>query len=757
MGSSAEIFALIALAAVAWLITRRRRGHAKVMPSTIQPPMPTARPTIPAYQPANAATPPGASPLDTEAPAALPDAAKASPGNRHPTSPRLTTAAPRVTAPEMQPQQHRSDSPAFIPPEPATDESANGPVRPAPEQTRAASEPFESAATPFAPTHAQPVHPVANQVEPPLHLAHVPQKNLPKVPLPTEKPTEQPGQPIDTLGAKTQPGPVRAADSAAALEPPPLNAEPAPLPEQPDAQEPASPARQESSPPPPERRTEAPSTSAEHRIESAQDAQAHQLLHTTSPGKQERKAEQESQEDQEAVDGTRTTPGKYRPPSIPKPSQPRKQEQKANKPAETQKAERQKPLEVRLQALFDQHGFCTFRLLAPRPKNSKPEQAVNCAGAPMELIESTDEWYEIAEPPPLGPALADGILLVEHGRAASKTLWELKGRPLYILTSHHGLAGFVNATRLCIGREQVVLCKEEMAEQVQAVLAISGCKITNRHRQDHGAPEGWVFFKPAKPVESVQHILGEEMLNLLRPLPDIELALEGGLWIENSSWMEGFPPQILVSGELPEHAVVQIDGRPAEKRPDGTFCTAASDAPGPHSVCCEGRTCSYTIVQPSTGWDTWEPLSFGSATICGAKVSAPISSGCHYTKVPTANPILVGANPGEIFQCESRPAGFWSGYVPFKAVWALPENPLRSKRDASRILLLSVAPPCTIPPHKPGRNFQQDPARRWCRAILDCRRKKLTTEPSNGEALQLWTLYTRHARNLARKLKHHDT
>jgi hypothetical protein len=264
-----------------------------------------------------------------------------------------------------------------------------------------------------------------------------------------------------------------------------------------------------------------------------------------------------------------------------------------------------------------------------------------------------------------------------------------------------------------------------------------------------------VFFNSAKPARSLPHIAGEAMLNLVRPLPDIEIALEGGLWLENSNWMSGFPPQIVISGEIPAHAAVTIDGSAAEKQADGSYRAAEYDATGPHIVLCEGKTCSYSIVAPSVGWEAWQPLSFGSAGICGAQVTTKIPSGWQYTKVPTSNPILIGANPGEVFQCEARPSGAWSGYVPFKPVWALPQDPLHCKRETTRILLLSAAPP--VPPARShARNSHHSPATRWCKAILDCRRKRLAPDPSNGEAPQVWLLYTRLARDLARKLKQND-
>ena len=451
-----------------------------------------------------------------------------------------------------------------------------------------------------------------------------------------------------------------------------------------------------------------------------------------------------------------TAPGQYQPPRLAKPVAPSNETKKPKSTGQKIKVVRQQLLEIHLQALFDHYQYCTLRLLAARPKNSQPEVAVDCAGTAMELIESSDEMYEIAEQPSLGPLLVNGVLMVAQNRAATQTIWELKGRPLYILAANHGLAGFVTTTRLVIGRDQVVLCREEMASEVQTILGTSGCADTIHYGHESGAPEGWVFFKPVKPVKSVQPIPGEEMHNLLRPLPDIELALEGGIWLENSTWMAGFPPQILVFGELPGHASVQIDGRPAEKQRDGTYQAPAFDTPGRHSVFCEGKTCSYSIIEPTPDWETWDPLSFGSTSICGAEVKAKVPEGWHYTKAPTTNPILIGADPGEVFRCEPRPAGVWSGYVPFKAIWALPEDAAHCKRDICRMLLIAPTPPIINSLPQPIRATHKSQILRWCRIILECKRKRLPTDPANQVTAQLWTLYTTQARHLARKLRHHD-
>jgi hypothetical protein len=508
-------------------------------------------------------------------------------------------------------------------------------------------------------------------------------------------------------------------------------------------------------PPPPDRNPKESAVNTESSPAPLETAYADHSAECPSPAEHEAEDELLETEDHEIVPEIPTTPGRYRPPISVTPQTSREGEKKPKKVTEPKTTGNQHLLEVGLQALFDHSGFCTLRLLAARPQSLGSELTVDCSGAAMELIESTDEWYEIAEPPQLGHPLADGILMVTQGNAASKTIWELKGRPIYILAAQHGLAGFVSTTRLSVGRVHVVLCKEEIAVQVQAVLGTSGCTGSTRHGQDLGAPEGWVFFKPVKPAKSVQHVAGEAMHNLLRPLPDIELVLQGGLWLENSTWIAGFPPQLFVSGDLPVHAVVQIDGHPSEKQSDGSHRTPAYDAPGRHSVFCEGKTCSYTIVEPSVGWETWEPLSFGSAAICGAELKSKVPDGWYYAMVPTTHPILIGANPGEIFRCEPRPSGAWSGYVPFKAVWAIPEDALHCKRDTCRILLIAPEPPRTNSSRQVARTHHE-PYRRWCRAIIDCRHKKFATEPANQETVQLWALYTAQARNLARKLKHNE-
>ena len=52
-----------------------------------------------------------------------------------------------------------------------------------------------------------------------------------------------------------------------------------------------------------------------------------------------------------------------------------------------------------------------------------------------------------------------------------------------------------------------------------------------------------------------------DILNVLRPVPEIEIALEGGIRLAYNSWLLGHPPAIRIYG-APEHTEsVLIDGK----------------------------------------------------------------------------------------------------------------------------------------------------------------------------------------------------
>jgi hypothetical protein len=432
-------------------------------------------------------------------------------------------------------------------------------------------------------------------------------------------------------------------------------------------------------------------------------------------------------------------PGRYRAPVLgPGKTQRRKAGRSGEKTQE-------QGLELRIRAVSDRHGFCRFQVVGRRPAGAPAELEARGGRRTIGLSEVADEWYAITELHDLPVIMERGIRLSTSDRQGGEISWALRGRDLYVLAGLQGIFGFVSTARLSIGEEQIVLCRESRAAEVQTILAEARCDGVQAHGRDDGAPSGWVFFRPVNPSRSVPQVSGDDILNLIRPIPDIEVRLEGGLWLRGSSWIAGYAPKIHVVGELPPGTEVMIDGEAAEEREPRVYATSSSERPGNHVVWCAGRSASYEICEPDVRWQESDAGGL-SRRVCGAVAMGGGNARDTLVSVPTSNSVLVGANPGEVFRCDRRPGKLWTGFVPFRVCWALPEDALHCDRSLRRVLLIEALPPV----HWIVRRFRKTSLSagvlQWCQAIRDCQRKGLAVEPADAANKQLWREYRREAR-----------
>lgn len=433
------------------------------------------------------------------------------------------------------------------------------------------------------------------------------------------------------------------------------------------------------------------------------------------------------------------THARYRAPQLTSPK-PRTKKQSESRPKE-----REQILELRVRALSDRHGYCRFHILAQRPPGGPVQLEARIAGRTTFLTEVGDEWYQIQEGDDVATCLEHGIKF-STSMADREQRWELRGRDLYVLASSHGVSGFVSTARLCIGREQIVLCRESQAAEVETILAEAGCAGLHAHGAEKGSPAGWVFFRPVPPSRSVPQVPGDNILNLIRPVPDIEVLLEGGLWLQDSAWMAGYPPRIHITGEVPAGTRVTIDGEVAEETDGSVYRTGDSERTGTHVVWCAGKSASYSICELDEGWEQWEAYQFPRGSVCGAVATRASNAPETLTSVPTTNPVLIGANRGEIFRCDVRPGKQWTGFVPFPVCWALPADPLHCDRSLRRVLLITPVPPVHSVMSGSTKVRVASSVLQWCYAIRDCQRKRLALSPGDTTSEQLWKEYTREAK-----------
>lgn len=446
---------------------------------------------------------------------------------------------------------------------------------------------------------------------------------------------------------------------------------------------------------------------------------------------------------EESVDGnTEKARQRYRPPPQ---RPPRQTTAKPVNQAPERAAPSEVALEIRVRLTFDRFGVCEIGFLPKRTSELENEVEAKSGGISLHLV-AQEEWYEDLKFGNIGDRLRQGLELNGSLADHRHVRWLLTGRDIYVLASHQRASGFVSTTRLVLGRSHVVLCVAELLQQVEAILNEAGCQGYTKLGEAHGVPSGWVGLRGVAPANAVPLNPGSDPFYPIKPAPDIDIELEGGVCLRNSVWLSGFPPQIKLLGQVNGPVKVLIDGKEARHMAAGSFAVDGYDQSGQHTVYCEGLSCSrsYSIEEPPDSWQEWPAYHFGQADICGPLVRlAPEAASRRVFSVPTSNPLLLGAEPGQIFRCSSRSVACWKGFVPFDVVWALPAHPLICDKKTARILQFANAPPA-LP------NTRMKPALGWSTAILDASRKGLRIENSSPDAAVLWREYKKAARNIWR-------
>lgn len=411
----------------------------------------------------------------------------------------------------------------------------------------------------------------------------------------------------------------------------------------------------------------------------------------------------------------------------------------------------ERALGIKVRVLFERGGSCNVSLVPERKPGLPDTIEVSDGLGSWQFAALQEDFYQDVTRDNIDSALRSGLELEQKPKRGAGARWSLSGRELFVLAAHSRLRGFVSVPRLVItDEEQLVLCTNELRAAVAEVLGTIGCTNCTSFDESTGIPEGWILFRGVRPKVTVPVSGEDSIFNVLCPQPDIEIVLEGGIRFQHSDWLAGFPPRIRIRGNF--DAPVLIDGGQAQRQSDGIFASPDWDRPGQHVVTCAGVSRSYSIVQPNERWEPWPAYSFpmsraskGSA-ICGAAILA--GNSCKAPPilwVPRSNPVLLGANPGEVFRCRHRTdvtTDHWPVAVPFTPVWAVPIDPLHADKRVARIHLFGEAqrPPSIhrhikIPTTTPKQMLE------WASEILNSGRKGLAIEPSSSEVRGLWREY----------------
>jgi hypothetical protein len=400
-------------------------------------------------------------------------------------------------------------------------------------------------------------------------------------------------------------------------------------------------------------------------------------------------------------------------------------------------------LEIRVRLALDRFYFCNVTFLPGRTAELNDDVVVKLGPASLQLV-AQEDWYQDLSFPEAGRYLRDGFELKGVLSDQRRSRWLLKGRDVYVLAFHPRANGFVSATRLLLGRSHVVLCVNNLVGEVETVLKEAGCQGYSKLDETHGLPDGWAGFRGVSPTNAIAVETGiSDPFYAIKPASDIEIEFEAGVRLRNSVWLEGYPPKIKLFGQPGAGIKALIDGKEALPAEDGSLVVDGYGLPGSHSVYSGGMSRSYSVEEPPDSWEAWPAYQFGEAQICGALVQLPPEeAGRTAFTVPMSNPLLIGAEPGQVFRCSARSVAVWKGFVPFDVVWALPAQPLTCNKKTARILQFADKP---LMPRRAGTRPLV-----WCIAILDASRKGLRIEGGSAESAERWSEYKKTARSIWR-------
>ena len=420
---------------------------------------------------------------------------------------------------------------------------------------------------------------------------------------------------------------------------------------------------------------------------------------------------------------------------------------------------------IQVRLIFERGGYCSVSLLPQRLRGLPEQLVVSNQGGDVELVALEDQWYQDVVPANLGDLLRNGIVWKDSDTGRK---WLLRGREVFVLAHGSSHRGFVSCPKLSLGRSHLVLCTATILGPVEDALRAAGCDHWSQLGEDDGAPSGWRVLREVVPQKAVPLSANDDILNILRPLPEIEIALEGGIRLAYNTWLLGYPPAILLYGDRERNEKVLIDGLEASASEDDGYTAPGWDIQGHHQVFCSNINRRYSLVRSQENWSYWPANSCALDSsqgderrfeFCGPLVRPVAIDGRTYQRrvvsVPATNPVLLGAGSGEIFFARSRPdvrAAQCLGLPPFDPVWALPHEPLRCDKRTNRILLVGDPAAGDINASREPAGSDRD-IKGWCSLILDANRKGLSVEPSSPATDHLWLQYKRVARRIWRRLR----
>jgi len=416
---------------------------------------------------------------------------------------------------------------------------------------------------------------------------------------------------------------------------------------------------------------------------------------------------------------------------------------------------RERALSIALRLSFRPGGICQFSLLAQRRSDFPYRINVRMLGRTEVFSTLQDDWYELRAPAELGELLRSGAIGVAVLPGNNILKWTLAQRDVYVLGVVPDFGGYVTVSRLVIGEEHVILCDSALRGSVADALAAAGCAAFSEVNSTDGIPDGWIAFRNVNPTKPVPALNDGGILDTLRPLADLEIALRHGIKVDRSDWLLGHGPTIILHGDVAAAGVVLIDGQPAAINDAGVCDAPGKGDIGEHTVWSASKFRSYRIVEGLQEWEAWPAHRPSNSVVCGAAVFPMSGSKGHERGliVPSRDAVLIGARVGEIHHCLPDPRSRSSSNVVFPAfdpIWLIPRFPLRCDRA---IPVIHTSTTLSTPNAQTPDGSVRRSLREWCRLILDAHHRRLVVEPSNATTEALWNAYEQVAHAHWRRLK----
>jgi hypothetical protein len=419
--------------------------------------------------------------------------------------------------------------------------------------------------------------------------------------------------------------------------------------------------------------------------------------------------------------------------------------------------ERSLPIYVRV--VMGRRNRCQVSLLPSRAAELDEEIEVRGPNG-RDIWSAQDEWFNNIFPVNIGLLLKNGGVWEALHRGENQLRWVLSGREIYVLAPSSTISAFVSAPRLILNEDHVVLCTKHQEKFVKDALTKAGCSEPCVISGNNGVPTGWVLFHNVRPTCPVEHEVEVGIFNILRPIHDLEIILNGGIRMTHSIWINGHPPQIRIRGVMDDIIEVKIDGKVALADVNGNYIVKDWDNPGRHHVFCGGVTQDYELVDGLQEWKYFEAFSYCPnpekirgpyLSICGP-ILAVNDGRREAVLTPSCNALLLGATPGQLaiypWQYDVRSLEYLA-IADFQVTFTLPANPLQCDKSISYVKLVRAKRVESA--H--NSTFSRDEILRWSYAILNASRRRLRIEPDTGEVRMIWAEYKKLARHLWKKLR----